>query len=51
MTREEEIAQVVDEFVDDLNVSSVESEASRLGMSTQELINEIAEEAKRRVVS
>lgn len=49
MASEQDISEVVDEFVDTLNVSRIEDEADRLEITSQGLIDRIANEAKMRV--
>jgi hypothetical protein len=49
MSREDEIADVVDEIADEANPSLIVSEAERLGLTPDELINRVARELKVRV--
>lgn len=45
---QQDVLEVVDEFVDNLDPSRLESEADRLGLTVEALIDRIAVEAKAR---
>lgn len=49
MSNEDQITEVVDEIVDDLDPVRIENEAERLGITSQVLIDRVANEAKIRV--
>lgn len=46
---EQDISEVVDEFVDELDPTRVEREVERLGLSTEELFDRIVVETKTRL--
>lgn len=46
---EQDILEVVDEFVDNLDPSRLESEAERLGITVEVLLERIVNEAKVRI--
>lgn len=46
---EDDVSEVVDEFTDELNPPRIESEADRLGISVDELLQRIVTEVKARI--
>lgn len=46
---ENEITEVVDEIVDDMDPSRIESEAERLGLKAEDLLARVFAEARERV--
>lgn len=51
MASDQDIAEVIDEFVDDLNISRLHNEAERLDISIEDLLIRILNEAKERINS
>lgn len=46
---DDDIAEIVDEFVDELNPALLDSEAERLGLTVDALLHRILTEAKARI--
>jgi hypothetical protein len=49
MDREQEISEVVDEFADELDPIRIRSEAERLGITAESLLDRIVTETKTRI--
>ena len=49
MASDNDIVEIVDEIVDDIDPRTIEREAERLGLTTDELINRVVTELKSRI--